>query len=153
GCRAARSRRRGRSAMATPTAKARATPARRSAGASASARGARAGGRSRGARSPRAPRDDAAPSRAHAFVRATSRRGRSPPGPRHERSIGATLRRMSRAAYLIDGIRSPFGRYGGALAGVRADDLAAAVIAALVGRTKIPVDRIDDVILGCANQA
>jgi len=60
---------------------------------------------------------------------------------------------MSRVAYLVDGARSPFGRYGGGLAGVRADDLAAAVIAALVERTKIPTDRIDDVILGCANQA
>jgi 3-oxoadipyl-CoA thiolase len=60
---------------------------------------------------------------------------------------------MSRAAFVIDGIRSPFGRYAGGLSGVRADDLAAAVIAALVERTKIPADRIDDVILGCANQA
>src|SRR5947207_10689991 len=59
----------------------------------------------------------------------------------------------TRAAFLVDGIRSPFGRYGGGLAGVRADDLAAAVIAALVARTGIPTDRIDDVILGCANQA
>ena len=58
-----------------------------------------------------------------------------------------------RPAYLIDGLRSPFGRYGGALGGVRADDLAAQVIAALVAQTKIPADRIDDVILGCANQA
>ena len=60
---------------------------------------------------------------------------------------------MTRPAYLVDGIRSPFGRYGGGLAGVRADDLAAQVIAALVARTKIPAERIDDVILGCANQA
>jgi 3-oxo-5,6-didehydrosuberyl-CoA/3-oxoadipyl-CoA thiolase len=60
---------------------------------------------------------------------------------------------MSRAAFLVDGIRSPFGRYGGGLAGVRADDLAAAVIAALVERTKIPAERVDEVILGCANQA
>jgi 3-oxoadipyl-CoA thiolase len=60
---------------------------------------------------------------------------------------------MTRAAFLVDGIRSPFGRYGGGLAGVRADDLAAAVIAALVAKTNIPGDRIDDVILGCANQA
>ncbi|MBL8621107.1 MAG: acetyl-CoA C-acyltransferase [Myxococcales bacterium] len=60
---------------------------------------------------------------------------------------------MTRTAYLIDGVRSPFGRYGGGLAGVRADDLLAAVIAALVARTKIPTDRIDDVIAGCANQA
>jgi 3-oxo-5,6-didehydrosuberyl-CoA/3-oxoadipyl-CoA thiolase len=63
------------------------------------------------------------------------------------------VRPMTRAAYLVDGLRSPFGRYGGALSSVRADDLAAAVIAALVAKTKIPADRIDDVILGCANQA
>jgi 3-oxoadipyl-CoA thiolase len=60
---------------------------------------------------------------------------------------------MTRPAYLIDGIRSPFGRYGGGLGGVRADDLGGQVIAALVARTKIPLDRIDDVIFGCANQA
>src|SRR5512134_3544044 len=60
---------------------------------------------------------------------------------------------MTRTAFLVDGLRSPFGRYGGGLGSVRADDLAAAVIAALVERTKIPADRIDDVILGCANQA
>src|SRR5579883_1121564 len=58
-----------------------------------------------------------------------------------------------RAAYLLDGLRSPFGRYGGVLTGVRADDLAAAVIAAVVALTRIPAERIDDVILGCANQA
>ena len=60
---------------------------------------------------------------------------------------------MSRAAFIVDGLRSPFGRYGGGLAGVRADDLAAQVIAALIAKAKLPVDRIDDVILGCANQA
>src|SRR6185295_9482706 len=59
----------------------------------------------------------------------------------------------TRAAFLVDGIRSPFGRYGGGLAGVRADDLAAQVIAALVAKTGIPADRIDDVVFGCANQA
>jgi 3-oxoadipyl-CoA thiolase len=63
------------------------------------------------------------------------------------------VRDMTRAAFLVDGIRSPFGRYGGGLGGVRADDLAGAVIAALVAKTKIPAERIDDVILGCANQA
>jgi 3-oxoadipyl-CoA thiolase len=63
------------------------------------------------------------------------------------------VRGMSRAAFLVDGVRSPFGRYGGGLAGVRADDLAAQVIAALVAKTRLPVERIDDVILGCANQA
>ncbi len=60
---------------------------------------------------------------------------------------------MTRAAFIVDGIRSPFGRYGGGLGGVRADDLAAAVIKALVARTKVPGERVDDVIFGCANQA
>lgn len=60
---------------------------------------------------------------------------------------------MSRTAFLIDGLRTPFGRHGGALSGVRADDLLAHVIAAVVDRTGIPKDAIDDVIAGCANQA
>jgi 3-oxoadipyl-CoA thiolase len=60
---------------------------------------------------------------------------------------------MSRDAFLVDGLRTPFGRHGGALSGVRADDLAALVIAAIVERTRIPPDRVDDVIFGCANQA
>jgi 3-oxoadipyl-CoA thiolase len=61
--------------------------------------------------------------------------------------------RGGRTAYLIDGVRTPFGRHGGALAAVRADDLLAHVIAALVERTGVPGERIDDVIVGCANQA
>jgi 3-oxoadipyl-CoA thiolase len=60
---------------------------------------------------------------------------------------------MTRAAYLIDGVRTPFGRHGGALAPVRADDLLAHVIATLVDRTGIPGDAVEDVIAGCANQA
>ena len=56
--------------------------------------------------------------------------------------------------YLCDAVRTPFGRYGGALAGVRTDDLAAIPIAALRERNPgLDVSRIDDVILGCANQA
>ena len=50
-------------------------------------------------------------------------------------------------------LRTPFGRYGGALASVRPDDLAAVVIRALVERTGIDPSAIEDVILGCANQA
>ena len=50
-------------------------------------------------------------------------------------------------------LRTPFGRYGGALAPVRPDDLAAAVIRALIDRTGIEPAAIEDVILGCANQA
>lgn len=50
--------------------------------------------------------------------------------------------------YIYDGLRSPFGRHAGALAPVRADDLAAQVVRALVARSELPVDRIEDVIMG-----
>ncbi|WP_316398934.1 acetyl-CoA C-acyltransferase [Bradyrhizobium sp. 33ap4] len=50
--------------------------------------------------------------------------------------------------YIFDGLRSPFGRHGGALAGVRADDLAARVVSALMERSDLPVERVEDVILG-----
>lgn len=57
-------------------------------------------------------------------------------------------------AYIIDAIRTPFGRYGGSLASVRADDLGATVIKALTERNdKLDFTQIDDVIFGCANQA
>ncbi|KMM75543.1 beta-ketoadipyl CoA thiolase [Xanthomonas sp. NCPPB 1128] len=57
-------------------------------------------------------------------------------------------------AYIIDGIRTPIGRYGGALAGVRADDLGAVPLQALLARhPQLDPARIDDVYLGCANQA
>jgi 3-oxoadipyl-CoA thiolase len=57
-------------------------------------------------------------------------------------------------AYIIDGCRTPIGSFGGTLAPVRADDLAATAIAALVGKhPEIPADAYSDVILGCANQA
>jgi acetyl-CoA acyltransferase len=57
-------------------------------------------------------------------------------------------------AYIIDAIRTPFGRYGGALATVRADDLAAIPIRALMERNSgIDWSATDDVIFGCANQA
>src|SRR5215212_9354594 len=50
-------------------------------------------------------------------------------------------------------LRTPIGRYGGALAGVRPDDLAAIVIRALIERSAIDPRLIEDVIFGCANQA
>jgi acetyl-CoA acyltransferase len=57
-------------------------------------------------------------------------------------------------AYICDANRTPIGRYGGALASVRADDLAAIPIAALVSRNaKVDWGALDDVIFGCANQA
>ncbi|MDG2426574.1 MAG: acetyl-CoA C-acyltransferase [Flavobacteriales bacterium] len=57
-------------------------------------------------------------------------------------------------AYLIDGIRTPIGNFGGTLSPIRADDLAAHAIAALTSRhPNLPLDAIEDVLLGCANQA
>jgi 3-oxoadipyl-CoA thiolase len=58
-----------------------------------------------------------------------------------------------RAAYIVDAVRTPIGRYGGALADVRPDDLGALVIRELVRRTGVDPAAIDDVLLGCANQA
>ncbi|WP_328339033.1 3-oxoadipyl-CoA thiolase [Micromonospora sp. NBC_00421] len=57
-------------------------------------------------------------------------------------------------AYLVAGVRTPIGRYAGALAGVRPDDLAAHVLRELVSRhPTVDWNRVDDVVLGCANQA
>ncbi len=57
-------------------------------------------------------------------------------------------------AYICDAIRTPIGRYGGSLSSLRADDLAAIPIAALMARnSKVEWSTLDDVIYGCANQA
>src|SRR5258708_17512017 len=57
-------------------------------------------------------------------------------------------------AYICDYIRAPIGRYAGALSSVRADDLAAIPIKALIDRNPgVDWAELDDVILGCANQA
>ena len=57
-------------------------------------------------------------------------------------------------AYVIDAVRTPVGKYGGALSSVRPDDLLAVVIKALVERNaSIDVNAIEDVIAGAANQA
>ena len=57
-------------------------------------------------------------------------------------------------AFICDAQRTPIGRFGGALSSVRADDLAAAPIAALMARNPdLDWSKIDDVIFGCANQA
>ena len=57
-------------------------------------------------------------------------------------------------AFICDAIRTPFGRYAGALAQVRTDDLAALPIAALIARNaRVDWDAVDDVVYGCANQA
>jgi acetyl-CoA C-acetyltransferase len=56
-------------------------------------------------------------------------------------------------AVILSGVRTPIGRYGGALADVRPDDLAAAVVAEAVRRAGVEADEIEDVYIGCANQA
>jgi 3-oxoadipyl-CoA thiolase len=61
--------------------------------------------------------------------------------------------RQLRETWIIKAVRTPIGRYGGALAAVRPDDLAAAVLRAVVDRSGIDPALIEDVILGCANQA
>jgi 3-oxoadipyl-CoA thiolase len=59
---------------------------------------------------------------------------------------------MTRAV-VLSAVRTPVGRYGGALSGIRPDDLAAAAIEAAVGRARVDPASIDDVYFGCANQA
>lgn len=56
-------------------------------------------------------------------------------------------------AVIVDAVRTPIGRHGGALASVRADDLAGHVIRSLVERNSVPPEDVDDVLLGCTNQA
>ncbi len=61
---------------------------------------------------------------------------------------------MMKEAFLIDGVRTPIGKFGGSLSGVRADDLAALVIRRLLERhPDLDPAAIDDVVMGCANQA
>ena len=61
---------------------------------------------------------------------------------------------MSKEVYLVDGIRTPIGSFGGSLSPVRADDLAAYALKSLVDRhPSLDLTKIEDVILGCANQA
>ncbi len=56
-------------------------------------------------------------------------------------------------SYIIDAVRAPIGKFGVSLASIRTDDLAAHVIRSLMGRHDFNLERIDDVIMGCANQA
>ncbi len=63
------------------------------------------------------------------------------------------LDRPLREPWIVAAVRTPIGRYGGALASVRPDDLAAAVLRAVVDRAGLDPALVEDVILGCANQA
>src|SRR5690606_8990114 len=105
------------------------------------------------------PRKGSTPTSRSASRSSRASRGRSTlgrgsgaiPGPRPfhaERSES-----QMREAWIVDGVRTPIGRHGGALASVRPDDLAARTIEAVVARTGIDPHAIDDVIFGCTNQA
>jgi 3-oxoadipyl-CoA thiolase len=56
-------------------------------------------------------------------------------------------------AYILDAVRTPIGRHGGVLRDVRPDDLAAVPLGAILSRTGVAAEQIDEVVLGCANQA
>jgi 3-oxoadipyl-CoA thiolase len=56
-------------------------------------------------------------------------------------------------AFVIDAVRTPIGRYGGALANARPDDLAAHVVRAAIERSELPEEAIEEVFMGCTNQA
>ena len=60
---------------------------------------------------------------------------------------------MSGAIFVVDAARTAVGRFGGGLATVRPDDLAGHILRALVERNRLPMEEIDEVVLGCANQA
>ena len=71
----------------------------------------------------------------------------------YNRAMSRDLQRSLRDPWIVAAVRTPVGRYGGALAAVRPDDLAALVLRSRVERTGIDPGLIEDVILGCANQA
>ena len=61
---------------------------------------------------------------------------------------------MSKQTFIVDGVRTPIGNFGGSLSPVRTDDLAALAIKSLLGRhPDLDLNQIEDVIMGCANQA
>src|SRR6185295_13186689 len=81
-------------------------------------------------------------------------RDRRVPGPGAQPRRPSDRRERMTEAYICDAVRTPIGRYGGSLAQVRADDLAAIPIRALIERNaSVDWAALDDVILGCANQA
>jgi len=67
--------------------------------------------------------------------------------------VSRVLDRALREPWIVEAVRTPVGRYGGALAAIRPDDLAAIVLRAVVDRAGVDPVLVEDVILGCANQA
>lgn len=86
--------------------------------------------------------------------RTRPRLGRTPPGPAPARARDPRRRRPSGDVHIVDAVRTPTGRHGGALAGVRPDDLAAGALRALIQRSpRLDPARIDDAFFGNANGA
>src|SRR5207248_2694328 len=118
--------------------------------------GARGGRRQAGARGDRLA---AASRRGPAYDRCTHGRGAEcAPGADQKVSFALPSSQATtsgrRHTFILDAVRTPFGRYGGALAGVRPDDLAAHALKALLDRTpSLDPEQIDDVLLGDANGA
>jgi 3-oxoadipyl-CoA thiolase len=85
----------------------------------------------------------------------THRYGRAASAAAHGRGVGIRYHGLTMSeAFICDAVRTPIGRYGGALAAVRADDLAAVPIAALLKRNpSLEPAAVEEVLLGCANQA
>jgi 3-oxoadipyl-CoA thiolase len=75
------------------------------------------------------------------------------PCPTYNLAMTRDLHRSLRDPWIVACVRTPIGRYGGALAAVRPDDLAAAVLRAVVDQVGLDPALVEDVILGCANQA
>src|SRR5262245_44957094 len=108
-----------------------------------------------------APRPSAAATTSTAVRAGSSGAFGMAPGRRDRRSgshatIGRMVRdlhRPLREAWIVDAVRTPIGRYGGALASVRPDDLAALVVRAIVDRTGVDPSAIEDVVFGCSNGA
>src|SRR3712207_974406 len=63
------------------------------------------------------------------------------------------LGRGATEAWIVGAVRTPIGKHGGALSSVRPDDLAALTLEALMEKTGVPPEEVEDVYMGCANQA
>ena len=69
-------------------------------------------------------------------------------------TLNLQINGMSKEVYIVDGVRTAIGSFGGTLSGVRADDLAAHVIKSLMDKnSSLDPNLVEDVIFGCANQA
>ena len=90
---------------------------------------------------------------AQSFAAHQLRRLAHPPGTGGVHALLTGIDSLMTDALIVDAVRTPIGRHGGALARVRPDDLAAVPLRALLARTRIDPAAVDDVLLGCSNQS